>query len=123
MAFQSRFGRAEWLQPYVAERLGALPAEGVKNLTVVCPGFACDCVETLEEIAMEGSSSFKAAGGESLSYVAALNAGPAQVQLLAGLILRHAAGWPETSSDFDAAQQQQALAAGREQALAAGAKN
>jgi protoporphyrin/coproporphyrin ferrochelatase len=123
MAFQSRFGRAEWLQPYVAERLEALPAEGVKNLTVVCPGFACDCVETLEEIAMEGSSSFKAAGGERFTYVPALNAEPAHVQLLAAMIRRHAAGWPEASDDFDAAQQQQALAVCREQALAAGAKN
>lgn len=122
MAFQSRFGPAEWLQPYVAERLEALPAEGVSNLTVVCPGFACDCVETLEEIAIEGSSSFKAAGGERFTYVPALNAGSAHVQLLAGLVLRHAAGWPETSGDFDSAQLQQALAVGREQALAAGAK-
>ena len=122
MAFQSRFGAAEWLQPYVAERFKALPAEGVKNLTVVCPGFACDCVETLEEIVMEGGSSFKAAGGERFTYVPALNAGPTHVQLLAELILQHAAGWPETSDGFDSTQSQQALAVSREQALAAGAK-
>jgi ferrochelatase len=123
MAFQSRFGPAEWLQPYVAERLKELPAEGVKNLTVVCPGFACDCVETLEEIVMEGDSTFKAAGGERFTYVPALNAEPVHVQLLAELILQQAAGWPELSGSFDSAHQQQALAFGREQALAAGAKN
>ena len=121
MAFQSRFGRAQWLQPYVAERLAALPGEGVRHLTVVCPGFACDCVETLEEIAMEGRDSFLQAGGERFEYVPALNWQPAHVQLQADRIMQHASGWPETSTAHDTSDQQQALAASRASALAAGA--
>ncbi|MGB5540402.1 MAG: ferrochelatase [Gammaproteobacteria bacterium] len=122
MAFQSRFGRAAWLQPYVVERLEALPAEGVRHLTVVCPGFASDCLETLEEIAMQGRDSFLQAGGERFDYVPALNAGAAHVQLQAARILQHASGWPETSADYDSRALQEALSTSREQALAAGAK-
>lgn len=123
MAFQSRFGPAEWLQPYVAERLQALPGEGVRHLTVACPGFACDCVETLEEIAMQGRDSFLQAGGERLDYIPALNAQPAHVQLHVERILQHTSGWPETSMIPDEARYQQALTESRARALAAGANN
>lgn len=120
MAFQSRFGAAEWLKPYVAERLAALPGEGVHHLTVVCPGFACDCVETLDEIAMEGREIFLQSGGQRFDYVPALNAETAHVQLQVERILQHASGWPEASADYDPAQWQRLGATSREHALAAG---
>jgi len=99
MAFQSRFGAAEWLQPYVAGRLEALPGEGVRHLSVVCPGFACDCLETLEEIAIQGKQAFLQAGGERLDYIPALNAGERHASLQAERILQHASGWPELDAE------------------------
>jgi protoporphyrin/coproporphyrin ferrochelatase len=123
MAFQSRFGAAAWLQPYVVDRVKALPAEGVRQLTVVCPGFASDCLETLEEIALQGRDSFMQAGGERFDYVPALNADTAHVDLQADRILQHAAGWPETSADFDPRSLEDALAATRAYAQAAGAES
>jgi ferrochelatase len=121
MVFQSRFGRAEWLQPYLAKRLVELPGEGIHHLTVVCPGFAVDCVETLEEIAIEGRSSFLEAGGKQFEYVPALNDQAAQVQLQVNRILQHASGWPETHHASDLTKQQ-SLADSRALAIAAGAK-
>ena len=118
MAFQSRFGRAAWLQPYVVERLETLPSEGVRHLTVVCPGFASDCLETLEEIAMQGRDSFIAAGGERFDYVPALNSDAAHVDLQVARILRHASGWPETSDDFDSRCLENALESTRSYAQA-----
>ena len=120
MAFQSRFGAAEWLQPYVAERLVQLPLEGVKHLTVVCPGFAADCLETLDEIAVEGRDAFLAAGGERFEYVPALNASARHVSYMADRLVRQAAGWPELDQDFDPALQQESLSAGKQYALAKG---
>ena len=95
MAFQSRFGKAEWLQPYVAKRLIELPKEGIKNITVVCPGFSIDCLETLEEIAIEGRHDFLEAGGERFEYVPALNASNSHVALMVEKIINNAGGWPE----------------------------
>jgi len=95
MAFQSRFGKAEWLQPYAAKRFVELPAEGIKNLTVVCPGFAVDCLETLEEIAIEGKQEFIAAGGEQFEYVPALNASAQHVSMMVDRIVSNACAWPE----------------------------
>lgn len=86
LVFQSRFGRAKWLQPYCAEILQQLPKQGIKNIDVVCPGFAVDCLETLEEIAMTNKEIFIAAGGESYRYIPALNDDAAQVDMLVGLI-------------------------------------
>jgi ferrochelatase len=123
MAFQSRFGRAAWLQPYVVERLEALPAEGVRHLTVVCPGFASDCLETLEEIAMQGRDSFLQAGGERFDYVPALNADAAHAGLQAARILQHASGWPETSADYDPRRIEDAMALSRTYAQSAGAES
>lgn len=74
LSFQSRFGAAKWLLPATASVLRALPGEGVRRLHVICPGFAVDCLETLEEIAIEGRHNFLAAGGEEFDYIAALNA-------------------------------------------------
>lgn len=73
LVFQSRFGPAEWLQPYCDETLKKLPSQGIKKVTVICPGFAVDCLETLEEIAEQNRDLFLQAGGESYHYIPALN--------------------------------------------------
>lgn len=83
MTFQSRLGRDPWLQPYTAQRLSELPAEGIKKLLVVCPAFVSDCLETLEEIAEEGKEIFMHAGGESFKMIPCLNVHPLWVQALA----------------------------------------
>ena len=85
LTFQSRFGKERWLQPYTQQTLEALAREGVGSVDVACPGFAVDCLETLEEIAVENAHAFRAAGGESLRYVPCLNAGDAHAQALATL--------------------------------------
>ena len=86
LSFQSRVGREEWLAPYTDETVRELAGQGKKRIDVVCPGFATDCLETLEEIAMQNAGFFIAAGGESLRYVPALNARDDHVQFFAQLI-------------------------------------
>ncbi|RUL74874.1 ferrochelatase [Dyella choica] len=98
MSFQSRVGREPWLQPYTDETVRRFAAEGVRRLDIACPGFAVDCLETLEEIAMQNAEFFTGAGGEALRYIPALNDSDAQVANLAALIQRHAHGWPEFTS-------------------------
>ena len=71
--FQSRFGPHEWLQPYTDKTLESLPSEGIKNLLVICPGFSSDCVETLEEINIQGKESFINSGGKNFDTVPCLN--------------------------------------------------
>ncbi|HET7757817.1 MAG TPA: ferrochelatase [Steroidobacteraceae bacterium] len=93
VAFQSRFGPGGWLKPYTREVLEASPARGVREVTVVCPGFAVDCLETLEEIDIENRSFFMRAGGQRYQYVPALNAGAAHAQCLTELIVEHCQGW------------------------------
>jgi protoporphyrin/coproporphyrin ferrochelatase len=88
VSFQSRFGRARWLQPYTSEVLAALPKRGVRSVSVICPGFAADCLETLEEIGMENRDVFLAAGGEKYHYIAALNARADHVAALGALVSR-----------------------------------
>jgi ferrochelatase len=88
LSFQSRFGRAAWLQPYTDATLEALARAGVKRVDVICPGFAVDCLETLEEIAVENAGRFRAAGGEALRYIPALNASEAHARALAALARR-----------------------------------
>jgi protoporphyrin/coproporphyrin ferrochelatase len=90
VSFQSRFGRARWLQPYTIEAVAGLARRGVKSLAVMCPGFAADCLETLEEIGMENRDAFRAAGGEQYHYIAALNARADHVAALRELVLREA---------------------------------
>ena len=94
--FQSRFGKEEWLKPYTDEYIRALGRRGLKRIDVVCPGFSADCLETLEEIAVQNAEFFHEAGGETLSYVPCLNARPDHLDFLADLALRHLQGWPET---------------------------
>lgn len=87
VVFQSRFGAAKWLQPYCDDVLQALPARGIRNVTIICPGFAVDCLETLEEISKRYRELFIAAGGENFTYIPALNDSLEQVQLLSSLVL------------------------------------
>ena len=91
--FQSRFGRAEWLQPYTDKTVEALAQRGVKNLAVVCPGFAADCLETLEEIAGENAEIFKHNGGENFALIPCLNDSEAGMAVLHHLVLRELQGW------------------------------
>jgi ferrochelatase len=86
MVFQSRFGKAEWLKPYCVDTLQGLPGQGINKIDVVCPGFAVDCLETLEEIAMENQSLFFEAGGEVYQYIPALNDSDIHVDALVSLL-------------------------------------
>ena len=94
LSFQSRVGREAWLSPYTDATVRRLAGEGVQRLDVACPGFAVDCLETLEEIAMQNRDFFAAAGGGKLRYIPALNDSAEQVRSLAALARRHLAGWP-----------------------------
>jgi protoporphyrin/coproporphyrin ferrochelatase len=96
VSFQSRFGPADWLQPYTRTVLGALPARGVREVTVVCPGFAVDCLETLEEISIDNRDVFLRAGGARFQYVPALNASAGHAHCLADLIEQRCQGWTDS---------------------------
>jgi ferrochelatase len=117
VSFQSRLGRAKWLQPYTEPTLMAMGQAGVKRVDVVCPAFTSDCLETLEEINMEGREAFLHAGGQAFHYIPCLNDDPAWISALADITQQHLQGWP-TRTPQDAA----ALAASRAAALALGAK-
>jgi ferrochelatase len=113
LTFQSRFGRAAWLQPYTHATLAALAREGVAGVDVLCPGFAADCLETLEEIAIEGRAAFLAAGGRDFHYLPCLNDSPEGMRALAAVALRHLQGWPvapDAGPDGAALQERQARA-------------
>lgn len=90
LTYQSRFGKERWLEPATDATLQAMAARGVRRVDVVCPGFAVDCLETLEEIAMQNAELFHAAGGGSLRYIPCLNDAPAHADALAGLARRAA---------------------------------
>lgn len=93
LCYQSRFGREPWLQPYLDKTLEIFPKQGVKGVQVVCPAFAADCLETLEEIAEENEETFMAAGGEKYGYIPALNDSPCHMKLLAALVAEQLTGW------------------------------
>jgi ferrochelatase len=97
LTFQSRFGRAKWLEPYTEPTLRELGAAGVSRVDVMCPGFPADCLETLEEIAMEGREAFLHAGGKAFHYIPCLNDSPAWITALSGIAERHLQGWPTRS--------------------------
>ena len=86
MTFQSRFGKAKWLQPYTDATMGALPKEGVRDVAIICPAFSADCLETLEEIVGENGHIFTAAGGEKFRYIAALNDNDEHITMMANLV-------------------------------------
>ena len=112
VTFQSRFGKAKWLEPYTEPTLKALAAQGVKRVDVMCPGFVADCLETLEEIAMEAREAFVGAGGEAFHYIDCLNARPRWIEALADLTERHLQGWPTGPAADDPAQRERALTLG-----------
>ena len=93
MTFQSRFGRAKWLEPYTINTVRALAKKGVKNLVVVMPGFAADCLETLEEIAVENARAFKRAGGVNFAAIPCLNDSEAGMLMIWQLAMRELKGW------------------------------
>ncbi len=98
VAFQSLFGREEWIKPYTADTVAALGRAGVASLDVVCPGFSSDCLETLEEIDVQNRRFFTEAGGGRFRYVPALNDRPDHLRFLADLVARHLTGWVEPAS-------------------------
>jgi len=119
ITFQSRFGRARWLEPYTADTLRSLARSGVGRVDVVCPGFAADCLETLEEIALEGRGEFLTNGGRQFHFIPCLNDAPAFIGFLADLIERQTHGWP-IRGDSDGKRQAEALqGAARARALGA----
>jgi protoporphyrin/coproporphyrin ferrochelatase len=117
VTFQSRFGKAEWLQPYTDKTLEALGAKGTKRVDVICPGFAADCLETLEEIADEGKETFLHAGGKSFNYLSVTNDTPAFVSALTEIAREHLGGWVSESFDRDAAKKDNELSALRAKAM------
>jgi ferrochelatase len=116
LAFQSRFGRAQWLTPYTADTLVALAKRGVRRVDVACPGFVADCLETLEEIAIEGRAAFEKAGGEALRAIPCLDTHPAWIAAMTDLTLANLQGWLDAPPDADA----RALTTARAKALGAG---
>jgi ferrochelatase len=93
VTFQSRFGRAKWLEPATDATLAALPGKGVKRVAVVAPGFAADCLETLEELAIRGRDTFLSSGGSSYAYFPCLNDSESGLKMLRILVLRELEGW------------------------------
>jgi ferrochelatase len=113
ITFQSRFGREPWLQPYTDVTLKEWGALGIKHVQIVSPGFAADCLETLEELAIQNNEFFTEAGGEQFHYIPALNASDAHVELMSALIQQEMAGWHPLSTD-NAHTAQRAISLGAE---------
>lgn len=111
ICFQSRFGRAEWLQPYTGPTLAALGKQGVQRVDVICPGFPADCLETLEEIAIEGKAEYIQAGGKDYRYIPCLNEGEEWMHALTKLAATHLQGWPTRNKPDPAALEISALRA------------
>jgi ferrochelatase len=116
LSFQSRFGKAKWLEPYTQPTVEALARKGVQRLDVVCPGFIADCLETLEEIGIEVRDAFLANGGKEYRYISCLNDETEWIAALGNITLQHLAGWP-TQAQADP----QDLAAQKERAMKLGA--
>ena len=117
VCFQSRFGKAKWLEPYTEPTVRELARQGCRSVQIVCPGFVSDCLETLEEIALEVKAAFLEEGGEQFHYIECINDSPVWIQAMHSLTMTHMSGWPlEPASDADRSVSRQA-------ALAIGAKN
>jgi len=114
ISFQSRVGREKWLAPYTDQTIKSLGKQGLSRVDVICPGFSTDCLETLEEIAMQNAEFFSTAGGGSLHYIPSLNARDDHALFLAGLIQQHTEGWTSRVNDTS-------LQESRERAQAMGA--
>lgn len=119
VSFQSRFGRARWLEPSTLDTVQSLASQGSRRIDVICPGFAADCLETLEEISIEVRAAFVEAGGEALRYIACLNDDPAFIAALADLVQANVHGWPVDAAA--AAGRNAEAGKSRERALAMGA--
>jgi len=117
VTFQSRFGKAKWLEPYTEPTLVAMAGQGVKKVDVICPGFTSDCLETLEEIQQEAQEAFLHAGGESFSYIPCLNNNALWIEALADISLGHMQAWDLKAPD------PASLVASRQRAMAHGAKS
>ena len=117
VTFQSRLGRAKWLQPYTEPTVIALAKSGVKRMDVICPGFNCDGLETLEEINMEVRHAFTSSGGQVFNYIACLNDHSAWLSALSSITQKHLSGWPTQTADAVA------LKTMRDEALKLGAKD
>jgi protoporphyrin/coproporphyrin ferrochelatase len=118
VTFQSRLGRAKWLEPYTEPTLIAMGQAGIKRVDVICPGFNCDGLETLEEIDQEGRAAFLQAGGKEFHYIPCLNDNDAWITALSDIAQQHLSGWP-TDTGFDAEK----AASSKARAIALGAKN
>lgn len=120
VAFQSRFGWAEWLKPYTDEMMRILPTQDVVNIAIFCPGFASDCLETLEEIAIRSHEIFTASGGRNFRYIPALNDSREHIECLAALIKQHISGW---SAAIERENDAEARRRSRERARAMGSES
>jgi len=123
VVFQSLFGKLEWLKPYAADTLACLPEEGTKKVDVVCPGFSADCLETLEEMAIQNRALFLEAGGRQYRYIPALNARDDHISALADLVVRHTQGWYEATESWNSVEAQGELEESVKRARAMGAPN
>jgi ferrochelatase len=119
ISFQSRVGREEWLRPYTDELIRTLGKRGLQRIDAICPGFSADCLETLEEIAVQNAEFFHSSGGETLSYIPCLNDRQDHLDFLATLAIRHVQGWPEAgpSGNHDAIAREAAATRVRAQNL------
>lgn len=118
IAFQSRFGKQEWLKPYLANLLESLGKAKVNRIDVICPGFSSDCLETLEEIAMEGKHIFQSNGGGEYHYIPALNENEAWIHAMTTIALENLHGWVSADWDADTAKKEAEMTKLRAQGLA-----
>jgi protoporphyrin/coproporphyrin ferrochelatase len=119
VTFQSRFGRAKWLQPYTEPTLIALAKAGIERVDLICPGFTSDCLETLEEIDMEAREAFTHAGGKQFNYIPCPNDNPEWMGVLRDIAMQHMGGWLDAKPSATDIEMQQS----RARALTMGAKN
>jgi protoporphyrin/coproporphyrin ferrochelatase len=117
VAFQSRFGKQEWLKPYLASTLADLGKAKTKHIDVICPGFSSDCLETLEEIAIEGKHIFQSNGGGEYHYIPALNENDAWIHAMTQIALENLQGWVSSEWDAEAAKHANEMTKLRAQAL------
>lgn len=115
VTFQSRFGKAKWLEPYTEPTLIEMASQGIDSVDLICPGFTSDCLETLEEIAQEAQEAFLHAGGKSFRYIACLNDQTLWIEAMHSLSVKHMANWPLGGAD------DVALSKSRQEALSLGA--
>jgi ferrochelatase len=120
VAFQSRFGKQEWLKPYLASTLEDLGKSKTKRIDVICPGFSSDCLETLEEIAMEGKHIFRSNGGGDYHYIPALNENDAWIHAMTEIALENLQGW--VSADWDVVKAKKEAELTQQRAHTLGAK-